>query len=397
MTRLLPLLALLCLPSLAIQGQTSLDAFHKALREHATFTNEDLSVLQQGQIIARLLPVKDKREVAVCGVVSLKVPPDVFLQFTRDNVAQQNNRAILQIGKFSNPPVIEDLQGLTLDKRDIEDLKQCAVNDCDLKMSAAMIERMRKEVDWNNPEYPVQATLVFRQMLLDYLREYQARGSDALMKYSDKEDGVHLAEEQRSLLESAVYFHQFAPEFTGYLRNYPSGDLPGVENYAFWSKLKFGLKPVVTITHVILYSRREPAAPQVIVASRQIYANHYFDSSLAISAYVGLPNTAGPQDSYLLYTNRSRADALGGLFSKLKRSVVENEAMSSLQSILQEQKLKLEAGPGAPATQADSQRGETSILYNQTLRRLALVLVIVSVILVLLFIVRRNLTQHSST
>src|SRR4030095_15827249 len=199
MTRRLRPLALLCLPAIAIQGQTSLDAFHKALRQPPSCTNEALGVLQQGQIVARLLPAKDKREVAVCGVVGLKVPPDVFLQFTRDNVAQQNNRAILQIGKFSNPPVIEDLQGLTLDKRDIEDLKQCAVNDCDLKMSAAMIERMRKEVDWTNPEYPVQATLVFRQMLLDYLRDYQARGSNALMKYSDREDGVHLAEEQRSL------------------------------------------------------------------------------------------------------------------------------------------------------------------------------------------------------
>lgn len=379
---------------MAIQGQTSLDAFHKALRDHATFTAEDRTALEQGQMIAKLLPVTDKREVAVCGVINLNVPPELFLQFTRDNVAQRNNKAILQIGKFSNPPVIEDLQALTLEKHDIEDLKRCTVADCNLKMSATMIERLHKEVDWNNPEYPVQATLIFRQMMLDYVKDYLARGSDALMQYSD---GVNLADEQRSLLEASTYFEQFAPEFTGHLRNYPTQKLSGAESYIFWSKIKFGLKPVVTLTHVVLYQRPTATAPQVVIASRQIYADHYFDSSLAVSAYVGLPAGAETRSSYLLYTNRSRADSLGGLFSKLKRSVVQSEAVSNLQSILQEQKLKLETRAGGPPPQADGDETHTRIVGTWLLRRLALVLVIVSVIILLLFIVRRNLTQHSST
>src|SRR5712664_3569695 len=143
-----PLPMLVILPALLWLGaapslaQTSADDFRRVLREQATFTADDLSGLEQGRIVAKLLPAKDKREVAVCGVVRLPVPQEVFLQFTRDNVAQQNNRAILQIGKFSNTPAIEDLQALTLEKSDIEDLKRCTVEDCNLKMSAAMIERI---------------------------------------------------------------------------------------------------------------------------------------------------------------------------------------------------------------------------------------------------------------
>ena len=340
---LVVLSALLWLGAAPSVAQTSVDALRKVLGEQAAFTTDDFSALERGQIVAKLLPVKNSREVAVCGVVKLKAPPAVFLQFTRANVAQLNNRAILQIGRFSNQPTIEDLHPLTLENRDIEDMKSCTVGDCDLKMSAAMIERLRNEVDWNAPDYRVQATMLFRQMLLDYVRDYLARGDAALMEYNDRTQGLRLDEEQRSLLDASIYFNQFAPEFGKYLRTFPRPELAGVGNALFWSKIKFGLKPVVTITHVLIYARPGTTAPQVVVASKQIYAAHYFDSSLAMSAFISVPATGTTSDSYLLYTNRSRADALGGLFSGLKRSIVESEAMGSMQSILQEQKLKLEA------------------------------------------------------
>lgn len=359
LSALLILLALVWLGVAPSQAQTSVDALRKALREQAAFTAEDLSGLEQGRVVAKLLSVKDKREVAVCGVVRLPVPPAAFLQFTRDNVAQQNNRAILKIGKFSSPPTIEDLQALTLEYRDIEDLKRCAATDCNLKMSAAMIERVRNEVNWNAPDYRAQATLVFRQMLLEYVRDYLARGTAALIEYSDRSHGVSLDEELRSLLDASPYFNQFAPEFTKYLRSFPPR-LSGAENFIFWSKIKFGLKPVVTITHVVIYPRPANTAPQVLVASKQIYANHYFDSSLAMSAFINFPTTGPNSDSYLLYMNRSRADALGGLFSGLKRSLVENEAMGSLQSILQEQRLKLEAGSGVQPGSANRSSTEVN-------------------------------------
>jgi hypothetical protein len=52
--------------------------------------------------------------------------------------------------------------------------------------------------------------------------------------------------------------------------------------------------------------------------------------------------TGTTSDSYLFYTNRSRADALAGAFSKLKRNLVEGEAVNSLKVILLQTKLTLE-------------------------------------------------------
>lgn len=331
-------------------AQTSLDAFRKALHEQAAFTDSDLAALEKGQMAAKLLPAKDKREVAVVGLVKLQVPQEAFVQFTRDNIARVNNQRILQIGRFSNPPTIEDLQTLTLENRDIEDMKSCTVGDCDLKMSADMIARVHNEVDWTAPDYRVRATLLYRQLLLEYVKDYLERGEPALMEYAVNH-GVDLADEHRSLLEASIYFNQFAPEFTNYLRTFPRPALAGVEDAFFWSKLKFGLKPVITVTHVTIWTRAAMAAPQVVVASQQIYADHYFDSSLALSAFITLGGPNTPTESFLLYTNRSRADSLGGLFSGLKRAIVESEAMDGLKTILQEQKIKIEASAsGQPGT-----------------------------------------------
>lgn len=42
---------------------------------------------------------------------------------------------------------------MTLETHDIEDLKQCVVDRCKLKLSADMIDRFRKEVDWQGSDY----------------------------------------------------------------------------------------------------------------------------------------------------------------------------------------------------------------------------------------------------
>ena len=110
-----------------------------------------------------------------------------------------------------------------------------------------------------------------------------------------------------------------------------------------WSKIKFGLKPVIAINHVRIYRRNSDAGPQVLVASNQIYANHYFNASLALTAFVTIPGVN--QGAYLVYENRSRADGLDGPFGKIKRGVVEKKALEGLKSILEHSQASLGGSP----------------------------------------------------
>jgi len=59
-----------------------------------------------------------------------------------------------------------------------------------VKLSAIMIERLQKEVDWTAGDYRLRVTRLLKQMLLDYVRDYLARGDTALIRYDDKSKGI---------------------------------------------------------------------------------------------------------------------------------------------------------------------------------------------------------------
>ncbi len=320
-------------------AQNSVAEFHKLLREKAALDETGIAALEEGQTVVTLLPVQDKREVAVCGLVSLQVPAEVFLQSFREAMVQQTNLAILEIGRLSSAPTLDDLRTLTIEDRDLDDMKECIVGDCRLKLSATMIERFHKEVDLQAPDYRIQATKLLKQMLLDYVRDYQARGDVALIEYNDKPKEVHLADEQRGLVSASSYVNDFLPKFPQSQKGFPTSELRLLENAIVWSKINFGLKPVIAINHITIYKRVEETGPQILIASKQIYANHYFNSSLSLTAFVNIPG-ANP-GSYLFYENRSRADGLEGVFGKMKRGIVEDKAIERLKAILETSKVNL--------------------------------------------------------
>jgi hypothetical protein len=334
-------LAILSTCTVIAVAQDSAAEFHELLREQSLFDAADFAALQQGKPVVKLLPAQDKREVAVSGLVNVKVPAEVFLQSYRESMFQKSNPAILEIGSFSDQPKLEDLKGLTIENRDIEDLKQCVVGRCQLKLSAQMIDRFRKEVDWESPDYSDRATQLFKVMLIDYVRDYLLRGGAALIHYNDKAKEVRLAEEQQALMAASSYTNEVVPDFLRHVKGFPDSRTLEAENHIVWSKIKFGLKPVFAINHITIHKTEKESGPQVLIASKQIYANHYFDSSLGLTAFVSVPGSGA--GSFLLYENRSRADGLQGLFGKMKRSIVEDRAVDGLKGILENSKATLHA------------------------------------------------------
>lgn len=328
-----------CFGANAAFAQHSISDLHDRLRKAAAFDEVDFATLAQGQTVVNSLPTSEKSEVAVNGVVGLDIPAEIFLQSFRESMTRKSSAAILEIGRFGSTPTLDDLKALTFEERDLNDLKECVVGDCKLKLSAAMIERFQKELDPEAPDYRVRATQLFKLMLLDYVRDYLTRGDSALIRYYDNSKEVHLADEQKALMRSSTYMNNVVPDVSEHLKGFSKSGSSIVENALVWSKIKFGLKPVLAINHITIYKRQQN--PQVVVASRQIYANHYFDSSLALTAFMHIPG-AKP-GSYLFYENRSRVDGLEGAFGKLKRGIVEDKALDGLKTILESSKANLNA------------------------------------------------------
>lgn len=331
---------LVCFAASTTLAQASMAEFQQVLREKASLEEKDLAALQLNQPVVRLVPTSNKREVAVTGLVNINASAEDFLRSYRDSMLQKSNAAILAIGRFGPEPALADIDGLTLETRDVEDLKECVAGDCQVKLSAAMIERFRNEIDWTAPDYQLRVTNLFKEMLVGYIKDYRARGEAALIEYSDKRDRVSLANEQRELSSAGGYINNL-------LADTKSG-LQLIEETLVWSKIKFGLKPVIAVNHISIYKRNSGVGPQVLVASKQIYANHYFNAFHALTAFVNVPGA-----TYLVYENRSRADGLGGPFGKIKRGVVEKKALEGLRGIIAQSKASLEGPTLTAATTAE--------------------------------------------
>lgn len=333
---------LICLSAGLALGQTSMAEFQQTLHEKAAFEAQDFAALRLNQPVVRVVPATNKREVAVSGLVKIEASAAEFLQSYRDTMMRKSNSAFLEVGSFSTKPALTDLDGLTLENTDIDDLKECVVGDCKIKLSAAMIERFRNEIDWTAPDYQNRVSRLFKEMLVAYIKDYRARGEAALIKYNDKPDSISLAAEHRALTSASGYVNSFIAD--------ANSGLQLLEETLVWSKIKFGLKPVISVNHISIYKRNRDFGPQVLVASKQVYANHYFNAFLALTAFVNVPGANN--GSYLVYENRSRADGLVGPFGKIKRGIVERKALEGLRGIIAQSKASLER-PAVTATAAE--------------------------------------------
>jgi hypothetical protein len=314
------------------------------LRKQLSFTPAELITLENGKIIVRLPKTPETREVAAFAIMRLDIPTDFFVTRVRDIVTFKKSEKVLQIGKFSNPPRLADLAGLTLDQVDIDAIQACRLKNCDIKLSARFIERFQKEVNWSAADYRDRVTELMREMLLENVQAYARSGNTALGRYDDKSYSLGLADEFKTLLKPAAYMYGYVPEFQKYLEEFPHARPEGtsaVEDFFYWSKEDFGLKPVTSVTHVTIYKRSHDNQSDVIIGSKGIYGSHYFESSLGLTAFIQ-SRGSDPARTYLIYMNRSRTDALRGFFAGFKRSLIGGSLRDGAKKSMEMIKLKLE-------------------------------------------------------
>ena len=175
---------------------------------------------------------------------------------------------------------------------------------------------------------------------MDEVRTYLSSGSAALADYADRTGTIPRAAAFRLLLRPAPFPSESQPDMFDWLDTFPKGQLAGSESFLYWSREKFGLKPVISVTHAVLV-RHEGS---VAFGAKQVFASHYFESSLGMAVFISTP---GSGDAYVTYLNRSRVDTLRGLFAPLARVIAARRARDGLERMLIDVRRKLEAPAAA--------------------------------------------------
>ena len=338
-------LAAVLLVAGAAPAAQSISVLNNLLPEQR-FSTTELRALDSGRAVVKSLDTPIRRELAHVGVVHIDAPPERFVDRFRDIERFERGPGIPQIGRFGTPPRPEDLASLTLPARDLTALSTCRPGDCGLKLSTAAITRFRNDVNWSSPTAALQGHAVARALILELVQAYRANGNAALGRYDDGGEPMSVAEEFRALLASGNRLPLPAPGLMAYLEEYPRGQLSGAEDFFYWSMVDFGLKPTVRVNHVIIYPLAgRPSRVSHAIAIKQLWASHYFQTTLELRFLVDDGRGAGRPGFYLLSITRSRIDGTTGLTGSLLRPVINRRSRTAVRNYLEHLKRQVEV-PG---------------------------------------------------
>ena len=302
------------------------------LKNHIGFTDKDFLAVSQRRIVTKVLKTVEKDEAAVFGILRLRVPQSVFFDVAR-GIDNYEHDTVSKIKAIQVPPQEGDFAAIGLGRGEIDDLRKCTPGDCPLKVSAAAMERLKTEIDWEAEDYASRVNALVRRMAYAYVFDYLRDGDEALARAEDRSRTVATAEALQAVLRDSPYLLEYVPEFFTYLEQYPRGRPQGVEEFFYWSEESLGRKPFLSLHHVLLYDR-PGTEDNALVVSKMIYASRYFRAGMSVTALVKERGPGAGTAQYVVYLERLKADGLHGLFGGLKRDQIEGQLEKRVESFL---------------------------------------------------------------
>lgn len=305
----------------------------------ATVSSADLEHLSRGEIIVKPLPSR-AQQLGVFAVTEIGTSPEVFVEWIRQISQLHRSKAVAASGRFSNPPVFQDLDGLVLDARDLAALRECRPGRCALKLSADEVQSLRPIVE-GGADAAIQ--YAFRRVLFDRLM-------------ADRRGGASRA---RAPVEVLAALHANSPyigksdrRLAEWLNAPDRPPPPDVESFYYWSKEYYASgKAVIALTQVgVTRGPRGGAGPEVAVAGRQLFASRYMNGMLTHLTLARDPVTG---TLYMTYTNRAQLDVLKGFWGGLVRTIINSRLRGDAASVLRTLRGRIESGP-PPKTSTES-------------------------------------------
>jgi hypothetical protein len=284
-----------------------------AFRE-ASLTPSEIAAIEKGEVVAKTIDTDDRSEVLSVAALRVRATPEAVLAWLRGVDDWRRQPWVVQTGRLGRPPAPRDLEGLTLDAGDIRDLARCRVGDCEVRLSREAIEQFRTRIHWSSPAAAAEANGLAREILASYAAGYTSTGDAALFEYINNDDPVHIAAGFNRILSRSSLLGATAPDVAAYLASYPNRRPPDAEDFIYWMKEKFWRTGVLSLNHCTIVDRKSPGERIIIATTKQLYATHYYEASLATTMF--LEEARG---SYLVTINRTRADIRPTGFTWIER------------------------------------------------------------------------------
>jgi len=310
---------------------------------HLKLKPEQLRALADKQAVALGLSSENDKEMAAVGIVVADAMPDAFVQSYKTLATFQQNPYIVASGRFCDKPVLSDLDGLTLEGRDLYALLKPELKDSEIKLSQPEIARFQtigSTASRLTPQLKATLTTEFKRMLVERVRNYRVSGAAALGVYSDKEEPINAHEAFAALAREQAVSAQHCAYLYPYLESYPRNPPPDSESVIYWAKQKFGdLKPVINVVHVLIHREGN----RVYIASKQLYSTHYTEAGLSVAELIPFADGRELTRTIVIYTVRLQVDMLNGSFGLMKKRMAQPRIVAALRESLSGMRVTMEA------------------------------------------------------
>jgi hypothetical protein len=265
--------------------------------------------------------------------VWINAPIGRYVELVKDIETFERGGGFKVTTRISAPPKLEDFSALRLPDVDLDDLRNCRVGDCEVKLGEEALKRFRSEIDWSARNARAAANALMQQLAFEYVTRYLDGGNEQLAVYRDNSRPTFVAQEFRTMVDQMPVLTTYMPNIRRYLLEYPRVTIPDATSFLYWQETVFGLKPTIRISHLTIGENPEGT----VVASKMLYASHYFWTGLELRALV--PDPSRGTGFWFVTVSCSRSDGLSGftgLFVRRRvRSEVENGALAGLRSTKQ--------------------------------------------------------------
>ena len=334
-------LAVLLIPSGQLaRSQTSAARLPARLESYLSSvvkpTRAERNKLIEGQPVAILLDGDPSFEVSVFGGIWINAPIQRYVDAVQEIESFEQGKGFHATKRIGAIPKLEDFSAMHLPSDDVEDIRNCRIDDCEVKLSAQALKKFQSEIDWRSPGRQAAADALMRKLALDYVKGYIDGGDQRLAVYRDNSRPTFVAQEFRRMVDRMPTLTAFMPDLRNYLLGYPNVQLPGATSFVYWQDVEFGLKRTLRISHLTI--RQGPE--DTVVAAKMLYASHYFWTALELRALV--PDPSRGSGFWLFTVSRSRSDGLSGFVGRLIRRRVCNGARDGALAALSATKRKLE-------------------------------------------------------
>jgi hypothetical protein len=305
-------------------------------------TAANRAILDRGLPFVQVLDTQG-HELAVFTAIEVpsSVTPDRMVAWMQNVAEFRKSSYVLAVRRFSSPPRLEDLDTLTLDDGDFKDLEDCRPASCGMKLSDGEMERLQRVIRASGREWNGAVQTAFRQMVLQRVTGYVEKGHSGLEEYRDGRKRRLPAVGFSRMLQHSTFLLERAPVIAEALaRESASGTVNG-EAFLYWSKERLGGKAVINATHVRIFRPPGIEGVEVLMTGTQIFATHYLDACLGVTALVRDRRTSR---NYFVYLNRSDVDLLGGLWGRLARRIIAGRVEDDGPAILREVAKRLASG-----------------------------------------------------